>query len=81
MSEDVGASLRCFGRAACSGNRRCRWVGERVAVGVGDGVVVRSTVLAVIGRIAGCPGLIIHGTVETLWDAVLGENVGVEECL
>ena len=52
-----------------------------VAVGLRHGVTVRPAVLAVVRAVRRGPGLIVHGAVETLWDGVLGKNVGVEEYL
>ena len=52
-----------------------------VAVGFRHGITVRSAVLAVVGAVLRSPGLIVHGTIETLGDSVLGKDVSIEEYL
>lgn len=54
---------------------------EGVAVGFGHGVTIGPAVLAVVCAVRWSPGLIVHGTVETLWDSILRKNISVEEDL
>ena len=43
--------------------------------------MVRPTVLTIVCAVRGSPGLIVHGAIETLWNSVLRENIGIEEYL
>lgn len=68
------ATKRCHG--GCCGYSRLA-----VTVRFRHCVPIRSAILAIVHTVRGIPSLVVHGTVETLWDSVLGKNVGVEEYL
>ena len=52
-----------------------------IAVRPGHGVAVISTVLSVIVAVGRIPCLVVVGAVQSLGDAVLGKDIGVEEGL
>ena len=52
---------------------------ERVAVGVGDGIMIGAVVLSNIVAVFACPGLIVLGASHAQRNAVLGENIDIEE--
>ena len=54
---------------------------ERVAVRLRNGIAIAAAVLAIVGAVRWSPGLVVHGAVETLGNAVLRENVGIEKYL
>ena len=61
---------------------RCRWIGrvlQGVAVRSRNSVAIAASVLTTVRRVGGRPGLIVEGAVETLWEAVLREDVDIKE--